>query len=178
MLLVLAVPGVASAMPHGGTFSARYIDGANVIVLNYNAAEDLKTGTSITHNLRVYDLTGQPILFESVQLELKRGNSVVHTQTMNISANNDVNLVYSYPHTGSYTLAARFIDHGKQISEASFPLVVGKGAGIGLFTDILTLPVAIAFLRGLAAANRFAHRRTHKLPATFAKLMPKLRKKA
>ena len=154
---MLAVP--VSALPgHGGIYTAKYIDGANVILLNVNVAE-LQSGTPVSYSVRLYDMTGQPILFEAADVTLDRDEKRVYSQQLPISPDQDIEFKYTIPVQGTYELVINFLDNNKQISRAEFPLVAAKGPNQNFFVTAFTLQTAVAAILGAGLASAYWRRR-------------------
>lgn len=159
LLCLLAFPASASAnaSAHGGMFTAKYVDGNNLILLTDNA-HGAESGIAIKHNLRLYDMTGQPIPFETAQVSFSLNGKQVTTESVQRSDNGDVTVTYTYPKQGSYMLAVSFLDNDKQISKADFPIVIKKGAGDSFFAGFATIQTAIAFAVGIGLASAYFKR--------------------
>lgn len=153
----LITPLTASAVGHGGTFAAKYVDGANVIILASNV-HDTISGLPIEYNLRLFDMTGQPIPFDAAEIEIKRGSDTVEKRTVPISSNADITLKYEYGRQGTYTLYASFFHHNKQISRAEFPFVVTRGPNQSLLVSAFTVETGLAFLLGLSVMKLYTLR--------------------
>lgn len=160
LLLVLAIPTVAFA--HGSSFSFKYIDGSNVVMITHNV-HDLQAGVPISYNVRLYDMEGKPVPFDTVQTEFKLGAKSIDKQTLNRSQNNDVTLTYTYPEEGEYTLTTTFFEGEKQVAHGEFPIVAEKGHDNNLLATIFSTPVILAFLLG-ATATRLCDARSQFMP--------------
>jgi hypothetical protein len=171
LLSLLIMPAAVSA--HGAIFTYKYIDGSNMVMVTHNV-HDPQAGASITYNLRLYTMDGQPIRFQGVESQVKRGTKVLHAQTVPATDFDDANFTYTYPRQGNYTLDFTFVDNDKQVAHGEFPVVVAKGLDSGLLTDVFTITTLIAFVAGAAAATVFWQRKRLKLP-TF--LVPGHKKK-
>jgi methionine-rich copper-binding protein CopC len=165
-LFLLLVP--AGAMAHGTIFTFKYIDGANMVMVTENVHEP-QAGLPITYNLRLYSMDGQLVPFETVQAKVTQKAHVVLEKSLPLSANNDVNLTYSYPKQGNYTLAVHFIDNDKQVAGGTFPIAVEKSPVEGFFASAFTAQTLLAFLIGAAATKLYVERKKLKLPRQLRK---------
>lgn len=161
--LLLPTPGFAMA-PHGGVYSAKYVDGDNVVLISDNVPE-AQAGIAVTYNLRLYDREGVPIPFTNVLTTFKQDTKVTDEQRLRVSSNGDTSLVYTYPQQGTYNLTAAFLDHDKQVAKAEFPIVAAKAPASGPFADLFTVSAGVAFLLGIGVSQLYVLRKQLKLPA-------------
>lgn len=147
--LVLLLPAYASA--HGAIFTFKYIDGDNLILATHNV-HDAQANLPITYNLRLYTMGGQTIHFGEVEAQVLQDKKVIDKQMVPVTDYDDANLTYAYPKKGNYVLSVNFLDHGKNIAHAEFPIAVADGANKGFFASKFTLQTLVAFLLGVIVA--------------------------
>ncbi len=167
LLVTILLPSVSHAMPHGGVYAAKYIDGSNVVIISNNAP-DMQSGILITYNLRIYDREGQPISFTNAHTEIKSGSNVIDTQQLRVSQDNDTNLLYTYKSQGAYVIFVKFTDHDKLVAKGEFPIVVNKNANQGFFADLFTVYTGVTFLLGVGVAQLYRVRKQVPLPGSVA----------
>jgi hypothetical protein len=154
-LLLIAMPG--SALAHGSSFNFKYIDGPNVIMVTHNV-HDPHAGVRLTYNIRLYNLTGQAVPFDKLEVEFTLDGRSVYKHSFAPSRNDDVMLVYTYPKEGNYMLHTRFLQNGTQIIKGEFPLVVEKGLEKSP-ASFFTLQTGVAFVIGVAASSMYWQQR-------------------
>lgn len=148
LVLILLVSGYGQAM--GGMYTAKFVDGNNLILMTNNA-HNTQANVPITYNLRIYDMDGKPIHFGNVQIELQHGTKTLLSQNLRKSVNDDASFEYTFGRQGAYNLVARFMDNDKQVAQGEFPIVVNKGIDEGFFAGAFTPQTAIAFGLGAGA---------------------------
>ena len=166
VLIVLTVPGAAYA--HSGTYDMKYVDGSNLVLVTFNTHQPV-SGLSIMHNIRLYDLTGAPIPYDTAKVEVHtrgkssgitlRGHTLLEEADLPLDPTNDSTLTYSYPRAGAYTLLVSFWAGGRQVSHGEFAVGVGQGASTGALAGLRLPQTVAAFLLGLAAYHLVARRR-------------------
>jgi hypothetical protein len=146
--LSLLVPAIASA--HSSIYTYKYIDGNTFVMVTHNVTEP-QANEPIEYNIRLYDLDGRLIPFQTVQAAITEGDNTAYQTTATMSANNDATITYSYPHKSTYQLALTFLDHDKQIAAAKFPVTIAHTTAQSLLT--LAIPTVAAFLLGALLAT-------------------------
>lgn len=162
-LLLAPVASAAVGQGHGGNYTAKYVDGANIIILTNNVQETV-SGVPIEHNLRLYDMTGQPVPFDAAAIEVKKASESLKKQTVPVSGTADIVFKYAYPKQGTYTILVSFLDHDKQVSRAEFPVVVSRGPSQSVFANAFTIETGLAFMLGLGTAWLYLERRRLRFP--------------
>lgn len=169
--LSLFLPGFVSA--HGSTYTLKYVDGPNMIILTNNV-HDVESGIPVSYNLRMYDTDGKPVTFTNVQFIVKKGINKIAEQTLPFSSNGDATAVYTFPKQGEYMLYVQFNNKEKQIAQGEFPVIVEKGIDENFFTEIVTVPTILAFLLGMVAMKYVAQNpQTKILASRFSKKLQK-----
>lgn len=159
VLLLVLCPATAHA--HSGSYDLKFVDGSNVVLLTLNSHEPV-TGTPILHNIRLYDLVGNPVPYTEVLVEVRRtdgedvpgqrGRPVLHDEVLPISPDNDSTLRYRYPQPGNHALALVFMNGEQEVSRAEFSLPVAAGPGSAPLAGFATWQVLVAFVLGVACA--------------------------
>ena len=120
---------------------------------------DAQSGVPITYNVRIYDMTGKPVPFSTVAVEMKRGSRSLEKQTLTRTDNADAVFTYSYPRQGEYTLFVRFMDGDKRVAGSNFPIVVAAGLeDDAKQTDFV--PTVVSFFAGVAGGCLLVARNT------------------
>ena len=161
VLLALTIPVSTHAM--AGMYTAKYVDGPNIVLLTNNV-HDTRPNMPILYNLRIYDTNGKPVTFGNVQISLKRGEKILQEYNVHRTEHNDGSITLTYPKQGSYTLVTRFLDNDKQVAWGEFPIVVSKNTEQGWLTDLLSLPTAVGLVIGFGAATLISNRNRLPLP--------------
>src|SRR3712207_2219857 len=96
--LWLLVLTAGPAVSHGGSYDMKYVDGSNLVMLTFNTHEPV-SGLPIAHNIRLYDLLGAPITYDTVHVEVHtapdtrgitlRGRSLLDEQVLGMAETND-----------------------------------------------------------------------------------------
>jgi hypothetical protein len=153
LLLLLALPATARA--HESVFTLKYVDGENIVIASYNVHE-FTAGQPITFNLRVYSISGVPVVYSNVEAVVEQHDEVVLDRTMPASSYSDVDWVYAFERGGDYGLTLRFTDQDAPTAQAHFPIDVADapihGAPSGtepLTSRILAWPTGAALLLGI-----------------------------
>ncbi len=155
LVAVLILPVSVWAM--AGMYTAKYIDGPNVILLTNNV-HDTHADVPITYNLRVYDMEGKPTYFGNVQLALKQGAKVLEEHNVHRTEHNDASISLTFPKQGTFAIEARFLDNDKQIAWGEFPIIVSKSPNESWLAKMLSLQTAIGVVLGVGTATLFMHR--------------------
>lgn len=146
--VIALVPAPANA--HGAIFTHKYVDGDNLILLTHNVHE-AHAHETITYNVRLYNMDGQLLPFENVIATVHRGKELLHTKTVHTTYTGDANVVYTYPTKGNYTVSLTFLDHDKNIAQATFPIGVAAGVDTGILATAFNIPTITAFILGTGA---------------------------
>lgn len=147
--ILVSIPVSSNAM--ASMFTAKYIDGTNIVLLTNNVHET-NSGLPITYNLRIYDTEGKPISFGNAQLELLQDKHVLQSHNLRWTPNNDASIALTFPKQGTYLLKVRFLDNDKQIAQGEFPIVVSKGPNQSWTKDIFTPVTGMSFALGAGLA--------------------------
>lgn len=172
LLLVLAsltVVGLVAppAHAHSGSYDMKYVDGSNLVLLTFNTHAPV-SGLDIEHDLRLYDLTGVPIPYDEVAVEMHtrdtdqsttlRGSTLVLEQTAPMLPTNESKLTLAYPVRGGYTLQVDFRAGGRDISSGVFAVDVGQGTtspgGFPWIRLLLTLVAGVVVGTALPRSTR------------------------
>jgi hypothetical protein len=143
LLLLFFVVSTNICFAHGQyLYSQRQYVGENIIIVNYNL-DPLKSGVAVTYNVRYYTLAnGMPISLDNAVITFTKNDKTIDTLSLSPPANNvDVTFLYSFRSPGAYKMNIQLKQKGKQLAQASFPIVVQKGVetGFGRFFTSNTL---------------------------------------
>jgi hypothetical protein len=155
-LLFLAIPGVAQADEN--SFTYKYIDGPNMIVVTHNVHHP-QAGAPVTYNLRLYEREkGLPASFERVRVTISQDAKAVFGKSLTVSPYNDTDFSYAYPDPAEYTLSVQFLGQDRTIASGEFPIVVEPGLQKSGWLSLFTIQTGAAFLLGIGTATLFMKR--------------------
>ncbi len=164
LLFLICLSWPRTGLAHTGMYTAKYVDGANIVLMTDNSHE-MTTGIEIMLNFRLYDTTGAPIPFDTMTFDLTKNGSTVASETIEVTANNDIIKDYRFSKPGDYLIRTTFLDNQKEISHGEFPITVTPKKSTGLLSATTLLVFACALVTGasLGAGLMHLHLRTNRL---------------